>query len=67
MATVREDQQRLIRAAIVKDAGEIELYCHSSAKEIKRARGLYEDSGHFPFEQISMPSSKQGYRILTVL
>jgi transposase len=44
MATVREDQQRLIRAAIVKDAGEIELYCHSSAKEIKEEgiKNLFE-------------------------
>jgi len=37
MVTVREDQQRLIRAALVNhpDTGEIELYCHSSAKAIK--------------------------------
>src|SRR4030066_1288267 len=37
MMTVREDQRRLIRAALVNnpDAGEIELYCHSSAKAIK--------------------------------
>jgi transposase len=46
METLREDQQRLIRAAIVKnsDAGEIELYCHSSAKEIKEEgiKNLFE-------------------------
>jgi transposase len=37
MVTVRQDKQRLIRAALVNnpDAGEIELYCHSSAKAIK--------------------------------
>ena len=37
MVTVRQDKQRLIRAALVNnpDAGEIELYCHSSAKAIQ--------------------------------
>jgi transposase len=37
MVTVREDKQRLIRAALInnQDAGEIELYCHSTAKEVK--------------------------------
>ncbi len=37
MVTVREDKNRLIRAALINnpDAGEIELYCHSSAKAIK--------------------------------
>ena len=37
MVTVRENKQRLIRAALVNnpEAGEIELYCHSSAKAIK--------------------------------
>jgi len=37
MVTVREDKHRLIRAALVNNpaAGEIELYCHSSAKAIK--------------------------------
>jgi transposase len=37
MVTVRQDKQRLIQAALVNnpDAGEIELYCHSSAKAIK--------------------------------
>jgi transposase len=37
MVTVREDKERLIRAALVKnqDAGEGELYCHSTAKEVK--------------------------------
>jgi transposase len=37
MVTVREDKQRLIRAALVNnpDTEEIELYCHSSAKAIK--------------------------------
>lgn len=44
METVREDQQRLIRAAIVTYAGELELYCHSSAKEIKEEgiKNLFE-------------------------
>ena len=37
MVTVRQDKQRLIQAALVNypDTGEIELYCHSSAKAIK--------------------------------
>jgi len=37
MVTVREDKQRLIRAALVnnQDTQEIELYCHSTAKEAK--------------------------------
>jgi transposase len=37
MVTVREDKQRLIQAALVnnQDGGEIELYCHSTAKEVK--------------------------------
>lgn len=37
MATVRQDKQRLIQAALVNhpETGEIELYCHSSAKAIK--------------------------------
>ena len=37
MVTVREDNQRLIRAALMnnQDAQEIELYCHSTAKEAK--------------------------------
>jgi transposase len=37
MVTVRQDKQRLIRAVLVNnpDAGEIELYCHSTAKAIK--------------------------------
>ena len=37
MVTVRQDKQRLIQAALIHnpDAGEIELYCHSSAKAIK--------------------------------
>jgi transposase len=37
MVTVREDNQRLIRAALVnnQDAKEAELYCHSTAKEVK--------------------------------
>src|SRR3990172_1366830 len=37
MGTVREDKQRLIRAALVnnQDTQEIELYCHSTAKEAK--------------------------------
>ncbi len=46
METVREDQQRLVKADIVKnsDTGEIELYCHSSAKEIKEEgiKNLFE-------------------------
>jgi len=37
MVTVREDNQRLIRAALMnnQDTQEIELYCHSTAKEAK--------------------------------
>lgn len=37
MVAVREDKQRLIRAALVnnQDTQEIELYCHSTAKEAK--------------------------------
>lgn len=37
MVTVREDNQRLIRAALInnQDTQEIELYCHSTAKEAK--------------------------------
>jgi transposase len=37
MVTVREDKQKLIRAALVntQDEGEVELYCHSTAKEGK--------------------------------
>ena len=37
MVTVREDNERLIRAALMndQDAQEIELYCHSTAKEAK--------------------------------
>jgi len=37
MVTVREGKERLIRAALVnnQDAGEAELYCHSTAKEVK--------------------------------
>jgi hypothetical protein len=37
MVTVREDNQRLIRAALMnnQDTQEIELYCHSNAKEAK--------------------------------
>jgi transposase len=37
MVTVRQDKQRLIQAALVNrpDIGEIELYCHSSAKAVK--------------------------------
>jgi len=40
MTTVREDKRRMIQAAIqTGDNGEIEVYCHSSAKEIKE-RGI---------------------------
>lgn len=37
MVTVREDNQRLIRAALMnnQDTQEIELYCHSTSKEAK--------------------------------
>lgn len=36
MVPVRENEQRLILAAIrINDDGEMEIYCHSSAKEIK--------------------------------
>lgn len=36
MVTVREDSSRLIQAAShMNDLGELEVYCHSSAKEIK--------------------------------
>lgn len=37
MVTVRQDKQRLIQAGLVShpDVGEIELYCHSSAKGVK--------------------------------
>lgn len=37
MVTVRQDNQRLIRAALMnnQDTQEIELYCHSTAKEAK--------------------------------
>jgi hypothetical protein len=37
MVTVREDGQRLIRAAMInnQDTQEVELYCHSTAKEAK--------------------------------
>jgi transposase len=37
MVTVREDSQRLIRAAMINNQGtqEVELYCHSTAKEVK--------------------------------
>jgi transposase len=35
MVTVREDNRRLIRAALVHDAGEAMLICHSTDKEIK--------------------------------
>jgi Transposase len=35
MVTVREDNRRLIRAALVHDAGEATLICHSTDKEIK--------------------------------
>jgi transposase len=37
MVTVREDSQKLIRAALItnQDAQEVELYCHSTAKEAK--------------------------------
>ena len=38
MVILREDSQRLIRAALInnQEAKEIELYCHSSAKEAKK-------------------------------
>ena len=35
MITVREDNHRLIRAALVHDKGEVMLVCHSTDKEIK--------------------------------
>ena len=37
MVTVRQDNQKLIQAALVnnQDAKEVELYCHSTAKEVK--------------------------------
>ena len=36
LVDVRENAQRLVRAAIrINDDGEMEVYCHSSAKEIK--------------------------------
>lgn len=35
MVTVREDARRLIRAALVHNADEVTLYCHSTDKEIK--------------------------------
>jgi transposase len=36
MIDVRENSQRLVRGAIrINDTGEMEVYCHSSAKEIK--------------------------------
>ena len=35
MVTVREDGHRLIRAALVRGADEVTLYCHSTDKEIK--------------------------------
>ena len=37
MITVREDARRLIRAAVVRNAEEITLYCHSTDKESKEA------------------------------
>jgi transposase len=40
MAIVRENDQRLIRAALrINETGEMQVYCHSSAKEIKE-RGI---------------------------
>ena len=51
MLMVREDRQRLIRAALInnQDTQEVELYCHSTAKEVKeegiknRFEGRFED------------------------
>jgi transposase len=37
MVTVREDNRRLIRAGLIRDAGEATLICHSTDKEIKEA------------------------------
>ena len=40
MATVREDDRRVIRAAVrINTTGEMEVFCHSTAKEIKE-RGI---------------------------
>ncbi len=39
MVTVREDNRRLIQAALVKDGDEVILYCHSTDKDMKE-RGI---------------------------
>ena len=40
MITVREDNQRVVQAAVrIDHAGEMEIYCHSTAKEVKE-RGI---------------------------
>ncbi|HOE33803.1 MAG TPA: IS1634 family transposase [Smithella sp.] len=63
MITVREDNRRLIRAAITKgpDDDEVTLYCHSTDKEIKERgiKNLFESRFEEKLEQIRNALSKK--------
>ncbi|HOG91206.1 MAG TPA: hypothetical protein PLV50_11740 [Smithella sp.] len=63
MITVREDNRRLIRAAIIKgpDDDEVTLYCHSTDKEIKERgiKNLFESRFEEKLEQIRNALSKK--------
>jgi transposase len=64
MVTVREDKQRLIRAIIVKgeDGQELELYCHSTAKEVKESgiRNRFERRFEEQLTKVQLALKKKG-------
>jgi len=63
MVTVREDSSRLIHAAChMNDLGELEVYCHSSAKEIKETgiKTLFERRFEEKLTQMQNALSRKG-------
>jgi len=64
MVTVREDRHRLIRAALVtnQDTQEVELYCHSTAKEAKEEgiKNRFERRFEEELKKVQAALSKKG-------
>ena len=62
MVVVREDNTRLIRAASHRREGELVVYCHSSAKQIKEEgiKGRFEKRFEEALSQVQDALSKKG-------
>ncbi|WP_028895882.1 hypothetical protein [Syntrophorhabdus aromaticivorans] len=59
MVTVREDNRRLIRAALIHDNGEVLLVCRSTDKKIEE-RGIENRFGEGPDRIRQAPEKKRG-------